>query len=248
VIFFSTNNAKCDFPRRPYNAADLPAEYHSEVWQSLRRAAYAHYCRRAYAETLRPGEEPIRTPQQRRGIHERADEAASAAYADWLSLSGVESIAAGDHHAAVAAILVTWRRRGWSPRTGSRRAAYRVATAERLAAEARLRERNIPDPSRVAEWSDRLRVYRHRRKAGRIAAGIGTTIDRLASYAAGVEIMTTRARFVPDPLPQPINSREPRPPMASVDARHGWVVSPDPDGTRPEVQYPGSTVKEPEVK
>jgi len=139
-------------------------------------------------------------------------------------------------------------RSGWQGRSERRRAATRELTAERLAAMARLRERNLPDPSRVAEWSDTIQTARHRRKAGQVAERIGTTIDRLASYAAGVATMTTRIRIVPDPLPAPINSREPRPPMASVNARHGWIVSPDPDGTRPEIQYPGSMLKEPEVK
>jgi len=237
--------ACCAFPRQAYSAADLPAEYHSELWQLLFRLAYRTFSRLAY-DIPEKGVEPIRTAAQRRGLRDRAEEAASTAYAEWLSLSGSEAIARGDHAAAVWSVVTTLRRRRWQTRVDARRESYRAATAERLAAEARLKQRNLPDPSAVAGWSERLEAHCHRKAADRVAKGIGTTRDRLASYAAGINETVTRARIVRGPIPAPLPDPFPpaKQPMTSVDARHGWILRPDPDGTLPEIVYRAITVKE----
>jgi len=237
--------ACCAYPRQTYSAADLPPEYHSEVWHTFYRLAYHTFYRLAY-DIPEKGVEPIRTAAQRRGLKDRAEEAASVAYSEWLSLSGSEAIAKGDHAAAVWSVATMLRRRRWKTRVDARRESYRVATAERLAAEARLKERNLPDPSTVAGWSERLEAHCHRKPADRVARGIGTTRDRLASYAAGIDETVTRARIVRGPIPAPLPDPFPadKPPMTSVDARHGWVLKPDPDGTLPEVVYRSSTVRE----
>lgn len=51
-----------------------------------------------------------------------------------------------------------------------------------------------------------------------------------------------RYRHVPDPMPQPIPSTEPRQSIVSVDARRGWVVTADENAFTPELKYPGSRV------
>ena len=191
------SGAVCDWPRRPYDPRELPAEYHGEVLGYFRRHALRWLVRHA--------RQPVGVSRATYvgGLRERAEEYASNAYVMWLE-GRTTKIPAGAHRSAIAGVRRWMDRSGWQGRSERRRAANRELTAERLAAMARLRQRNLPDPATVAEWADTVQTARHRRKAGRIAGSIGTTLDRLATYAAGVEIMTTRARIVPDPMPAPI--------------------------------------------
>ena len=57
--------AACNYPREAYNPADLAPEYHEGVREYFRRAAYRDMIPEA------------RTADERRGIEERAEEAAS---------------------------------------------------------------------------------------------------------------------------------------------------------------------------
>ena len=191
------SGAFCEWPRRPYDPRELPSEYHGEVWEYFRRYALRW--------VVRNTRQPVGVSRVTYvgGLRERAEEYAANAYVTWLE-GRTTKIPAGAHRSAIAGVRKWMERSGWQGRSERRRAAYRVATAERLSAMARLRQRNLPDPSRVAEWSDTIQTARHRRKAGQVAERIGTTIDRLASYAAGVATMTTRIRIVPDPMPAPI--------------------------------------------
>jgi hypothetical protein len=62
----------------------------------------------------------------------------------------------------------------------------------------------------------------------------------VATAAAGMP--AERYRHVPDPMPQPIPSAEPRQSIVSVDARRGWIVTADENAYTPELRYPGSRV------
>ena len=199
MIYFRTIGAHCAWPRRQYNASELPAEYHADVLLRMKRAALRDM--RAEAAAPNVGRERIRSSAQRAGIEERAEEAASECYVQWLSLRGVDWCAAGDHARAVSGSIRYMRLSAWRGRTGAYRAAKRALTAERLAMAARLRERNVPTPAQIAEWGERLPVgggsggvKAQRRRAQRIAEGLGLSADGLARLANGLAIEAGEAR------------------------------------------------------
>ena len=253
---FSPTGACCAFPRRPYSPATLPAEYHEAVWESFRRAAYRDH---VYAASHpKAGQERIRTPEQRAGLRERAEESASVAYLHWQGLEGAGWIAYGDHTRAIAATIRFMHRSAWQGATGYRRDARREATEESLALAARLRQRNVPTPCQIAQWGERVPADRgesglaaQRRKARILAESLGLDVGGLARLANGLSVESGEHRPrrvhpapIPAPLPDPFPAE--RTGMTTVDARHGWVVRPDPEGTLPEVRYAGATARESE--
>lgn len=201
---FAYESTVCPLPRRPYSAADLPAEYHPAVLDRFTRAAYRDLMREALAPA--PGKERIRTRQQRDGIRERAEEAGAFAYARWLALRGVDWCAAGDHARAINGTVRYMRRSGWRGQTGQRREAYRKATAERLAWEARRREALQDRPAAVAEARERVSGSPHlSRKAYRLAAraGLPGGVPALLTLATLAEV-TERGNYTPAPAPAPM--------------------------------------------
>lgn len=212
MIHFNALGSSCAFPRRPYNASELPAEYHAEVLARMRRAALRDM--RAEAATPDVRRERIKTAAQRNGIAERAEEAAAECYARWLSLRGVEWCDAGDHARAIGGTIRYMRLSSWKGRTGAYRAAKRAETAERLAMIARLRQRNVPTPCDLAQWAERLPasggaggVHAQRRRAERVAGRLGLSVDGLARLANGLAIESgaERPRLVREgSLPAPV--------------------------------------------
>jgi hypothetical protein len=223
MIYFRTTGAHCSFPRRPYNASELPAEYHAEVLERMRRAALRDM--RAEAATPDKRRERIRTGKQRRGLLERAEEAAAECYAHWLSLRDAEWCSAGDHARAVGGAIRYMRLSSWKGRTGAYRAIKRAETAERLAMIARLRQRNVPTPCELAQWAERLPagggaggLRAQRRRAERVAERLGLSVDGLARLANGLAIESgeerpkvVRAGGTPAPVRCPIGASCPTP-------------------------------------
>jgi len=244
-MILSMIGAHCEFPRRPYNPADLPAEYHTEVVEYLRRAALKWLRQHT--------DKPVGVPAEdfRKGLEDRAEECAAEAYAFWLSRTS-DRLPAGAHRSAVAGVRRWFDRSGWKGATGYKRAKQRQVTDEYLAYCQRLRERNQPTPATVVvEWGGSLNIHKNRRKAVALAERLGLRLEDLARLANGLAIESGEHRPrrvhpapIPAPLPDPFPAE--RTGMTTVDARHGWVVKPDPSGTLPEVRYAGATTRESE--
>jgi hypothetical protein len=223
MIGINAIGSHCLFPRQPYSAADLPEEYHAEVLATFQRSALRDIWRAATAPD--PAKDRIQTTQQRAGLRERAEEAAAAAYVRWLSLSGAEWMARGDHGRAIGATIRWCRACGWHPAGGNgmRRAARRAITEQRLAMRERLRARSVPTPAQIAEWGERLPadggaggLRAQRRRAERLAESLGLTADGLARLANGLAIEAGAARPhhtgqtpLPLPLPLPVGAHCP---------------------------------------
>lgn len=198
---FAATGSYCAFPRRPYSAAELPAEYHPAVLERFCRAAFRDLWREANSPD--PGRERIRSKAQRRGIRERAEEAGAEAYARWLSIRGAEWCAAGDHGVAVNGTIRYMRRSGWKGFTGQRRASRREQTAGALAWRERRREALQDRPDAVAMARERISASPHlSRKAYRLAqrAGLPGGVPALLTLATLAEC-SQRGRFVPQPTP-----------------------------------------------
>jgi len=193
----------CAFPRRPYNAADLPAEYHPAVLERFTRAAFRDMM--AEALTPDPGRERLRTKQQREGIRERAEHAGMEAYARWLALRGVVWCAAGDHAVAANGIIRFMRRSGWQGVPGQRRARNRGRTAEVLAWRHRRREALQDRPDSVALARERISGSPAlSRKAYRLAQRCGMAgVPELLTEATLSEC-SVRGHYRPAPIPAPI--------------------------------------------
>jgi len=239
--------AFCVWPRAAYQAAELPAEFHAEVLKRFTSAAYRDL--KAEAETPDKARERIRTPKQRAGLRERAEEAGAEAYAHWLAIDGAEWCGRGDHGRAIGGVIRFFRLSGWKGRTGLRRASRRAEVSAMLEMRDRLKGRNVPTPCDLAQWAERLKVAKHARKAERVAERLGLSVDGLARLANGLAIESGEHRPrrvhpapIPAPLPDPFPAERSGP--TTVDARHGWVVRPDPSGTLPEVRYAGTTTRE----
>jgi hypothetical protein len=214
MIYFGTTGSRCSFPRRPYNASELPAEHHTEVLERMRRAALRDM--RAAAATPDKRRERIKTRKQQLGLLERAEEAAGECYVHWLSLRDAAWCSAGDHARAVSGTIRYMRLSSWKGRTGAYRAVKRAVTAERLAMIARLRQRNVPTPAQLAEWAERLPadggaggLRAQRRRAERLAEGLGLAVEGLARLANGLAIEAGALRpqhtgQTPPPLPLPL--------------------------------------------
>jgi hypothetical protein len=216
MIGIGAIGSHCVFPRQPYSAADLPEEYHADVLATFQRSALRDIWRAATAPD--PAKDRIQTAEQRAGLRERAEEAAAAAYVRWLSLSDAEWLARGDHGRAVGATIRWSRACGWNPGGGNgmRRAARRAITEQRVAMRERLRARSVPTPAQLAEWAERLPadggaggLRAQRRRAERLAEGLGLTADGLARLANGLAIEAGPARphhtgQTPPPLPLPL--------------------------------------------
>lgn len=157
----TTEGAYCVFPREAYSPADLPAKYHPAAREYFRRYA------------LRDMMPDARTAEERAGMEERAEEAASEAYLFWLQ-NRTTRIPRGAHHSALKGVRRFFQRSGWHGRTGQRRAARRAITAERVAMRERLRERHNPTPESVAVAVERIaRTPTHAGKAYRLARRLG---------------------------------------------------------------------------
>lgn len=198
---FQQEGQYCAFPRRPYNAAELPAEYHAAVLDRLERAAYRDLMR----EALEPnkGRERLKTDKQRRGIKERAQEAASEAYAKWLSLRCEEWLAAGEHERAVNATIRYMRRSGWKGRKGMRRAETRKATEGHLRWMERRKAALQDRPDAVAMAKERIGASPMlSRKAYRLAerSGLSGGVAELLQTATLAEC-SERGRYHPMPTP-----------------------------------------------
>jgi len=199
MIYLNATGACCSFPRRPYDARELPEEYHAEVLERMRRAALRDM--RAEASTPDKRRERIKTRRQQRGILERAEEAAAECYARWLSLRDAGWCAAGDHARAISGTIRYMRLSAWKGRTGAHRASKRSETAERLAMVARLRQRNVPTPCDLAQWAERLPagggaggLRAQRQRAERVAERLGLSVDGLARLANGLAIESGEER------------------------------------------------------
>lgn len=198
----ATVGSCCAFPRRPYTAADLPAEYHPAVLARFERAAFRDLMREAM--TPDKGKERIRTEAQREGIRERAQEAASEAYARWLSLRGVEWCAAGEHERAVNGTVAYMRRSGWRGVKGLRRERVRQLTEGHAEWMDRRREAMQDRPETVAMARERIgqspalarKAYRLAERSG-IPGGVPAMLT-LATLAGCSE----RGRHVPQPTPE----------------------------------------------
>lgn len=200
-MILSMIGAHCEFPRRPYNPADLPAEYHAEVVEYLRRAALKwlrHHTDRPVG---------VAAEDFRKGLEDRAEECAAEAYAFWLSRMS-NRLPAGAHRSAVAGVRRWFDRSGWKGATGYKRAKRRQITDEYLAYCQRLRERNQPTPATVVvEWGGSLNVHKNRRKATALAERLGLRLEDLARLANGlaVEAGAERPRVVREgSLPAPV--------------------------------------------
>jgi hypothetical protein len=151
----------CNYPREAYNPADLAPEYHEGVREYFRRAAYRDFLPEA------------RTADERRGIEERAEEAASVAYLFWLT-NRTNRIPRGAHFSAMAGVRRFMERSRWQGRTGQRRASRRTVTEGALMRQERARERSQFTPASVAEAVERIaKSPALGRKAYRLAKRIG---------------------------------------------------------------------------
>jgi len=167
----------CAWPRQSYNPADLPAVYHPAVVSYFERCALRQFMPEA------------RTRQERQGMRERAQEAASVAYLFWLE-NRTDRIPRGAHASALAGVRRFMERSGWQGRTGGRRANRRTVTAERLAHRERLRARHNPTPESVAVAVERIaKTPRHSGKAYRLAVSIGLPgVRELVRVACGFAV------------------------------------------------------------
>ena len=198
---FQTDGQYCAFPRSPYNAAELPAEYHAAVLERLERAAYRDLMR----EALEPNKsrDRLKTAHQRRGIRERAQEAASEAYVKWLSLRCEEWLAAGEHERAVNATIRYMRRSGWKGLKGMRRAQNRKATDGHLKWLDRRKAALQDRPDAVAMAKERIGASPMlARKAYRLAerSGIPGGVPALLQEATLAEC-SGRGQYRPQPTP-----------------------------------------------
>lgn len=151
----------CVWPRQQYNPADLPAEYHPQVWSYFERAALRYFLPEA------------RNQREREGMRERAQEAASVAYLFWRT-NRTDRIPRGAHYSAMAGVRRFMEKSRWQGRKDARRASRRTVTAERIAARERLRARHNPTPESVAMTMDRIAsVPAAGRKAYRFARQLG---------------------------------------------------------------------------
>lgn len=105
-----------------------------------------------------------------------------------------------------------------------------------------LRRKHVRYVERVSIARDRWAAWPTTRHVDRTDIAWLSWRQLVATAAAGMP--SERHRHVPEPMPQPIPSAEPRRPMVAVDARRGWIVTADEHGTRPEIQYRGSTATE----
>lgn len=171
MFAIGADGAFCVWPRQDYNPADMGSEYHPAVLDYFRRAAYRDMAR----EILSPskGAQRIATAQQRAGLRERADEAASVAYLFWLG-NRTARIPRGAHVSALAGVRRFMERSNWQGRTGQRKAAHRKACEGALAQRERMRARHNPTPDSVAMACERIaKTPMHSRKAYRIAKSLG---------------------------------------------------------------------------
>lgn len=200
---FAAIGSYCEFPRRPYTASELPAEYHPAVLERFTRAAYRDMVREA--ESPDPGRERVRSRAQRNGIRERAEHAGMDAYTRWLSLRSAVWCAAGDHAVAVNGIIRYMRRSGWAGFTGQRRSRNRAATAERLAWMHRRREALQDRPDSVAMARERVSGSPAlSRKAYRLAQRCGMAGVPELLTAATLSECSVRGQYRPAPIPAPI--------------------------------------------
>ena len=185
MLQFAIEGSSCVYPRAPYTAADLPAEYHPAVLAYFRNAASRDLSR----ERLTPSEGrlPIRTAAQRAGLEDRIEEAASVAYVFWLE-NRTNRIPKGAHASALAGVRRFMERSGWQGRTGQRRASRRTLTESRLAMRERLKARNGVTPESVAIAVERIaKAPKHAGKAYRLARSLGLPgVRELVREACGL--------------------------------------------------------------
>lgn len=168
----------CEFPRAPYVAAHLPAEYHTAVRDYFYWAAMKWRMR----QPRRPGEEVAITPAL---AAEWAEEVAAEAYVEWLGTATV-AIAAGDHPAALAGVRRYRDKRGWVTVKEHQRGRVKSAAQARMERRARWESRTQATPEQVVAAAERLMGAKHRRKAAAVAAAAGAaTVYDLVREAYG---------------------------------------------------------------
>jgi hypothetical protein len=157
----------CEFPRAPYVAAHLPPEYHPAVREYFYKAAMRWRMR----QPRRPGEEVPITPAL---AAEWAEEVAAEAYLEWLQ-TATDSIAAGDHPAALAGVRRYRDKRGWQTVKEGQRGRLKSAAQERAERWARWEARTQATPEQVVAAAELLMGAKHRRKATAVADQVGAS-------------------------------------------------------------------------